>query len=294
MDIKEYISSGIIESYVLGLASEEEARILTCVRSNNLEVEQAIQEISEMFEQLADTGAMPLPEGMKAQIWTKLQEDSAEFVLPADESLDVSAVTESSIRLVETLPAATDSDKEVNRSITEKSIAPLKATKSYWAIAASALLVASLAANVYSYLEKDEQNLAYANLQKEQQFVAKTAAHLQNKWNMSSNPDFRTVNLKGTDQQLNALAVVFWNTKTAALWLSLENLPTAPAGKQYQLWAIVDGKPVNAGLFPLDMDNEGAYSMLTIPKAEAFAITLEDQGGQVAPTMAALKVIGNT
>ena len=42
---------------------------------------------------------------------------------------------------------------------------------------------------------------------------------------------------------------------------------------QYQLWAIADGKPVNAGMYTEEKDSKVALSK--IPKAQAFAITLE-------------------
>jgi len=69
-------------------------------------------------------------------------------------------------------------------------------------------------------------------------------------------------------------------------------MPIAPKGKQYQLWAMVDGQPVNAGVFPLDVKVDGTSKMLDIPKAQAFAITLEDEGGKDVPTLSELCVMG--
>jgi anti-sigma-K factor RskA len=62
-----------------------------------------------------------------------------------------------------------------------------------------------------------------------------------------------------------------------------------PAGKQYQLWAIVDGKPVDAGMIG---DCEGLCKMKVIDHAEAFAVTLENAGGSPAPTLTAMFVLG--
>jgi anti-sigma-K factor RskA len=56
---------------------------------------------------------------------------------------------------------------------------------------------------------------------------------------------------------------------------------------------MVDGKPVNAGVFPLDSKGDTASKMLDIPQAQAFAITLEDEGGKDAPTLSALCVMGS-
>ena len=55
-----------------------------------------------------------------------------------------------------------------------------------------------------------------------------------------------------------------------------------PTGKQYQLWAIVDGKPVDAGVINNCI---GLCKMKKIDHAEAFAITLEKEGGSPTPTL---------
>ncbi len=58
----------------------------------------------------------------------------------------------------------------------------------------------------------------------------------------------------------------------------------APAGKQYQLWAIVDGKPVDGGMITSkDGKNYNIQKMKTFGRAEAFAITLETAGGNPQP-----------
>jgi anti-sigma-K factor RskA len=53
---------------------------------------------------------------------------------------------------------------------------------------------------------------------------------------------------------------------------------------------LVDGKPVDAGLLE---DCNGVCKLKNIPKAQAFAITLEDKGGSASPHLDQLYVIGN-
>jgi len=54
---------------------------------------------------------------------------------------------------------------------------------------------------------------------------------------------------------------------------------------------MVDGKPTDAGIF--EMDKGIAFMKLkTIPRAQAFAITLEKRGGSETPDMNALYVMG--
>ena len=70
----------------------------------------------------------------------------------------------------------------------------------------------------------------------------------------------------------------------------VNKMPQPSQGKQYQLWALVDGKPVDAGM--VDANCTTVCKMKNIPKAQAFAITLEKAGGSPSPTMEAMYVFG--
>jgi anti-sigma-K factor RskA len=59
---------------------------------------------------------------------------------------------------------------------------------------------------------------------------------------------------------------------------------------QYQLWAIADGKPVDAGMYTEEKDSKIALANIT--NAQAFAITLEKKGGSPVPTMENMYVMG--
>ena len=49
--------------------------------------------------------------------------------------------------------------------------------------------------------------------------------------------------------------LVFWNTRTHQVAVQVQSLPPLPADKQYQLWSMVDGKPVDAGVFDATTGN---------------------------------------
>ncbi|MCS4227063.1 MULTISPECIES: anti-sigma factor domain-containing protein [Sphingobacterium] len=278
MDIKGYISSGIIESYVLGLASEEEVSILNCIRKNNVEVEQAIAEAEKTLEELADIQAMAMPVSLKEDIWNKL---NAENLVASSDPAEGNETESSTI------------DYNIEQNSGEKSEAVIVPRKSYnWAIAASVLLVLSVGANVLLYQQNNEtkDKLTKTSASFDQQQAS--LATLQDKWRLVQNPEIKTIPLKGVENKPDLHALVFWDQLSKAVYLNLEQMPTAPKGKQYQLWAMVDGKPVNAGVFPLDAKVDGTSKMLDIPKAQAFAITLEDEGGKDVPTLSELYVMG--
>ena len=74
--------------------------------------------------------------------------------------------------------------------------------------------------------------------------------------------------------------------------LDVQNLPAAPTGKQYQLWTIVDGKPVDMGMLDPEFSNRLLRMKSSSPNAVAFAITLEKAGGSPSPTMDEMYVMG--
>ena len=75
--------------------------------------------------------------------------------------------------------------------------------------------------------------------------------------------------------------------------LSSLEMPSNDDDHQYQLWALVDGKPVDLGVFDSSENNSGMKRMKSVKGAQAFAVTLEPKGGSVNPTMDQMMAIGN-
>jgi len=282
LDIAAYISSGIIESYVLGLASEEEVSILNCIRKNNVEVEQAIAEAEKALEGLADIQAMAMPAALKQDIWNRLEaenqivKDDQPDSLPTEEAISDDAVVQ---------PPMLNDEEEPKRIVPARSYG--------WAIAASLLFLLSAGVNLFFYQQQQDSKATLAKTTAALDSQQATLAVLQDKWSLVQNPAIKTIPLKGVENKPDLHALVFWDQASKAVYLSLEQMPAVPKGKQYQLWAMVDGKPVSAGVFPLNAKEEMASKMLDVAKAQAFAITLEDEGGKDVPTLTELCVMGS-
>lgn len=269
MNTKEYISSGIIESYILGHASPEEAGILECVIKNNAEVKEAFEEVQKTMEKLATAQAVTPPSDLKAKIWNKIQKEQS-----SEEGIPVNSIEEAPVA------KPLDANVEIKRNNNWKTLG----------IAASVLFLLSIAGNLF-WLNKQSENqkeIARMNSEKQSQNVA--MQKMNQKMAMFSNPDMQMVMLRGVEKHQDAKAMVFWDKKTKEVYLNADNLPKAPEGMQYQLWAIADGKPVNAGMYSEDKDS--LIALANISKAQAFAITLEKEGGSSVPTMENMFVMG--
>lgn len=75
-------------------------------------------------------------------------------------------------------------------------------------------------------------------------------------------------------------------TERTAVFFGFD-LPQSPAGRDYQLWVIRDGQPVDAGIFNPAADGRAVALVKAVPDIDhinAFAVTLEPKGGVPQPT----------
>ncbi len=149
-------------------------------------------------------------------------------------------------------------------------------------IAAAASLVLAIAAGV-AYLKErgNRQMLERAvavtrdSLAVQQQLVATLLA-----------PDVNTALLASKGRPPSAR--VFWNRSRHRVVMAVFDLPPAPAGRTYQLWAIQTGKaPVSLGVFNTAPDGRLTTALDVPPALVAFdvtAVTEEPAGGSPQPT----------
>jgi len=96
----------------------------------------------------------------------------------------------------------------------------------------------------------------------------------------------RTVALAATGPLPDASARAFLDPEGRRLLLVVYDLPPPPPGQSYQLWVIVGGEPVSAGVF--DVQAGGArHEASALPSIEGpvtIVVTIEPAGGMPKPT----------
>jgi hypothetical protein len=101
-----------------------------------------------------------------------------------------------------------------------------------------------------------------------------------------ASPDLVRTTLAGLPPAANARALALLSPSRGTLVLSATGLPAPPAGRTYQLWAIVGSQAVSAGVFTPDAD--GLSRVITTVAFNgppvALAVTLEPEGGVPQPT----------
>lgn len=264
MDVQAYIASGILEQYAMGELSEQEMQQVDAVARAHPEVREELQSIVEGLTKYAQAhGKQP-----SGGLWAAIENE----ISPEEGSRPPKAST--------TGPAG---------------------AKLAWlqplATATSILLLLSLGLNLYFYFELDNTQQQLADLQLEKSVLAdqvQTASQEANQANaliaFFNDPSTLDITLEAVAEEEDKQARVFWNAQTGSVYLNTKGLPTPPSGKQYQLWALKDGQPIDAGI--VDPDAAIAQAMKTVAAADAFAITLEPEGGSMQPTLEALLVMG--
>lgn len=264
MTIAEYIKTGILESYVLGLATPQEVEEVEKLITKYPEIKAEIRAIEQALEDYAFENAIEAPVGLQEKIWDKIKEE------------EIGEIKEIKIK-----PIDTNFDGFENQSPTMK----VSFWNNYLRIAASILLLLSVLGNIYLFSKwkntQKELVLALTDNSTLAQQTKFSNDNLREIENILSNPDVQAVKMNSTSPDGTAYGLACWNKKTNQVYLFKPNLPSIPSEKQYQLWALVDGKPVSAGM--IDM-NKTAQSFTNIANVQAFAISLEPKGGSPQPT----------
>jgi len=275
VDIKEYISSGIIESYVLGLTSAEEAEEFERICAAHSEVRVARDLFEQQLEQNAIAVGVQPPKNLRSLVLSEIEIDVQKFgtspIIGAEPPMDDPRQIFIGPRIWK-----------------------------YAAVACIILFAASAILNFYFFSEYRKYSSQYSQLIDSQSVMARNQDAMKLKadnyaaaMKMMHDTNMAMIKMQGVHQHRDNSATVFWDKRTKNVYLMPDNLQEPPQGMQYQLWAIVDGKPIDAGLLNWATGNM-TIPMKTIPTAEAFAITLEKAGGSDRPSDDAMYVMGNT
>ncbi|MDX1904863.1 MAG: anti-sigma factor [Thermonemataceae bacterium] len=245
MNIQEFIESGILSVYVLGVASEEEQQQVEKMANLYPEIQEELSVLQAAMSEYVAQYEVPPPASLKNKVM-KAVEVQESGRIPADYK---------------------------------------KSTWYYGLAASIALLFGSMIANFYLYQEWKNSEEKIATLETQQSLMAQTQQKLESKYtklteelSIVQNPDFQLTYLVGLQETApQSYAAVFWNEKSQTAYIYTSSLPKPPFGKQYQLWALVEKDETvwDAGVF-----DWGKFSPVKcFKKPEKFIITLEKEGG---------------
>lgn len=164
---------------------------------------------------------------------------------------------------------------------------------SAFAVAASfALMIISLSLIFYSFNLSSEITNKEEVITEQQTEITELKSELQRKEEMLAILEAREVDLvamAGLEVNPDGYGKVIWDSEKQQALLQVSNLPTVPDDKDYQLWLMVNNKPVSAGVFAVNSEGDKFFKIEQMAKADeastnAFAITMEPKGGVPQPT----------
>jgi anti-sigma-K factor RskA len=262
VNIKEYISSGVVESYVLGLLSAQEKFEFEQYCEAYAELREARLAFELALEKQAMENSMTPPAHLKQIIASTIfDENKTAPVIPVQNARD-------------------DKFKW----------ARLVAAASIILLVASAWWILSLK-NENEKLKTDLSK-TQRDLDASQQQVAQMADDAK-----KMGEGMKMVGLPGTPNSPTSFATVYWDTTSKDVYLLVNNLPKPASDEQYQLWALLTPngqlQTIDLGFIEMTQKPLQMYRMKNARDAKAFAITLEKKDGNPDPNLEKIYVMSN-
>ncbi|MDH4471010.1 MAG: anti-sigma factor [Fluviicola sp.] len=283
VDVKEYIASGILESVVLGFASEQEMQEVSCLSHIYPEIKAELNSIEQAFEKMAVEGAIEPSAELKAVVLEKIAQTEQ---LPSQTPNGTSKIAEKPAKIVQ-LNAADANSPNPWKWMAAASVILLLGVGSLWILATNrANSLNTQVAELNQEKSANEQVLTAMQLEQERLNAIQA---------MVVDHDMSKVILMGTPKDPKACVHFMWSNSSNKGIMVAECITDPPTDMQYQLWAIADGKPVSLGLFDHEevMNTTDPFD-ISMDNVSAFAITLEKKGGVASPTMENMVVMGST
>jgi anti-sigma-K factor RskA len=256
VNIQEYISSGIIESYVLGLAPAEERIEFEQLCSRHPELVEARKKFEEAIERQAMENAPAPPEFLKEKTWSQIQQSSTKII----------------------------------------TMEPTTRSRSGFSWVAAASIILFLAAGYFAYKFYDEsRQLKRSNdeLAQRADSIQKEKDELNR---ILQDPNVTVVNMKAMKPEAPSASIFWDTTSSNVYLVvkNMPRLATDQQYQLWSIIDSA-GKlqPTSLGLF--DGGNEKLFfRMQNAQNADHFAITIEKRGNTEGPNLNQLQVMGDT
>lgn len=265
-NIQEYINSGIVESYVLGLADEVESAEFERLCKLHPEIVAARIAFEKGIEDLSIKNALQAPPIVSMPKYLSLMGGNSTGNLTQAKSLTM---------------------------VNNGNVTPARSTGMIGRILAVAAILVLAACLVFMYFQMSELKSVNEKLQAGKNTSDSLIQRIVAEQKAINDSNVVVVNMVGTQQTPRSSASIYWDSTSSEVFLVVKNMPALPTDKQYQLWALIDNQPKDLGVFDAT-DDKVILKMKNVQKAQAFAITIEKKGGSVSPTLEKMQSLGKT
>lgn len=264
----------------MGTCSSQERQEVECMSHIYPELKEELSSIEKSLEDYVESIALEPPVSVKANILNAIKGIEQDKVISINKNIN------------------TETSKEVKTPVIKLNYYKyISAASVILLIAFSALYITQNNAvnNLEQQLSEAKTNSEKINEENSIKLtkLEKSLASNLSQQELILNASTQSINLSGTPVSPESKVRVYWNSEMQKMVLIKDNLPTPTTDKQYQLWAIADGKPVDLGVLSKEDNGLASTVNVNLNNIQAFAITLEDNGGKPTPNLDQLYVIGN-
>lgn len=259
METREYIESGILELYVFGNLSEEEALEVTKMAAEHEEIRAEILSIEKAVVSLSYSVAPYLSAANFLKIKKQLIQKNEGVIDIKPKSNIISHLGWAAAVLL-----MFGVGYQYNESIiSESKLTNIAAEKSKLIKDLNGLELKNKNTETVLAVVRDENNIV--------------------------------IPLGGQTIAPLAKAKIYWNKTTEVVFVDASGLPEPPEGKEYQIWALKLNplRPTSIGLLvDFKANSSKLFEVQKANGADAFGITLEPKGGSPLPTLEQLYALG--
>ena len=255
MDIQQFLNSGIVEKYVLGLAAPEEMDRVEQMAKEYPEVNEHICKMQNCMEEYAEMDCTRPPKHVKSRMISV-------------------------------------SDNLVEPLIPEHGSAYHWPQTFKWGTGIAAVMVFALSGLSWVFYTNQKtalQEIAVLStqikhLQSDQKALQDTNELILERYAVLKDVTTRQIHLRSSEGSHQTQAVLYLNPEHAKCFINVIGLPKCPYGNEYQMWAKVNGEHVSLGVLNVDSKKKELYSVPYVKDCKGFVITLEKPGGSPIPT----------
>lgn len=270
MDIQAYISSGILESYVLGQTSVEEGREVIALADKFPAIRIELERIELTLQKYARLNRKEPSEEVRKTLFARLDESEKESQIKWS--------------------------AEANKRYQPKNSGKI------WQLLTLLLIISFSGAVGYIIWQNNMLKVSQKNSTAYHDYISHlkdSIVELSNQEkNIRSSVEVlmtggnKIVTLQGTEKKPEAKATVIYNQQAKKILINIGQLTPPTDITQYQLWGIVNGKPVDLGLLTLQPAVYEFYEMKPTENCQAFVVTVEPMGGSTIPTLEQMVMSG--
>ena len=265
MDIQQYISSGILEAYVLGALSESERAGVETLMVRYPEIATEVEAIEAAMLRLDESAAMTPPPAAKEQAWQVLQHSArADAVVPEP---------------VQKTPAKPE---------------PKVIQITWLRMALWAALITSVIANFVLMSQRNEHKSGLQSRDHKIDSLQLVLRSTLQEKALMANPAVHMLQLRAREAGTPMAAIAYVQAQQQKMYVSVAALPALPSGQQYRLW-VMQGPEMK----PLGTLNAAALSgrqlqefKLPAGTISGFAVSRQPEGSTAAPAPDGIYLLG--